>query len=638
MRPVRVHTAGRLRKGLFYGPRGGKWADAAHTIPYEDPSAKRQGAGAQGGSCSVCHGLRHVISRQMIMGGGEVVSSAPCRTCNRAGKVKLDPSKLDPHTASALGFGRAPEAPKGPEPAKKPQQLDLLSHTPKQAPRAPQQASLFDAPRAPPPPPQKIEGKHVIEVHPAIAGSEKAHPLEVHAAQDADGSVRIASSAAGLERGYGTKMPAASFRHLQNDLEGRVDLPASGRPDIDAVISGKAKLLGKGDDGIAFRVGDKVVKVSTTVPYQPFNPGHRSPRDANEMLRKQVEVGNKLASAGVPGMLRSEYVHHGDKGFQIKPYVEIPSKLTQAQLDDARTALLAMHEKGYALNDDVQVGLDKAGKVVLYDIGKAAPAKSEGIFDERREDIMRLRALYQQHGAKMPGEEKKRSSDQLFWDGGFSVAQRLAKEGKIEEAKAKLVKMREMALRTSKSPTIRGDLAEWETNAEEKLGFELPPWETKKSLIFRPIGVASLIKNLPVKDRLVVQGLDVAIENPKGSVRRWYDPQKREHGETTMVHPYGFIEGTKGADGEDIDVFVGPHRDSERVFIVNQKKLEGGGFDEHKVMLGFRTIAEARAAYLRNYDAKGPRLLGTVRSWPIQRFKAWLRAGRTSEPAKKSLR
>ena len=43
-------------------------------------------------------------------------------------------------------------------------------------------------------------------------------------------------------------------------------------------------------------------------------------------------------------------------------------------------------------------------------------------------------------------------------------------------------------------------------------------------------------------------------------------------------------------------------------------------------------------AYLRNYDSKGPQLLGTIRTWPIQRFRAWLRSGATSEPAKKSLR
>jgi len=432
-------------------------------------------------------------------------------------------------------------------------------------------------------------------------------------------------------------MSAPSFRHMKNDLAGKVDLPPSGKPDIDAVVSGKAKLLGKGDDGIAFRVGDKVVKVSTTVPYQPFNPGHRTPQQANAMLRSQVETGNKLADAGVPGMLRSEYVHHGDKGFQIKPFVEIPEKLTQAQLDEGRAALLAMHEKGYALNDDVQLGLDKEGKVVLYDIGKAAPAKTEGLFDERRADIERLRALYRQHGAEMPGE-KKQSGDRLFWDAAFKNAEKIARSGDVEGAKAKLLKMREMVLRTSRSPSIRGDLAEWEADAEEKLGFDLPPWEkVEKALVFRTIPTADLLKNLPVKERLVVQGLPIAIGNPKGSVRRWYDPQKKKHGQTVMVHPYGFIEGTKGADGDDIDVFVGPHQDSARVFIVNQRKLEGG-FDEHKVMLGFRTQAEARAAYLRNYDSKGPLLLGTIRAWPIQRFRAWLRSGATSEPAKKSLR
>jgi len=205
-----------------------------------------------------------------------------------------------------------------------------------------------------------------------------------------------------------------AVRHFVNDLSGKVHLAPSGNKDIDAVISGKATLLGKGDDGIAFKVKGKVVKVSTTVPYQPDNPGHRSPKEAQEMLKGQVEMGNRLADLGIEGIQRSEYVEHGDKGFQIKPFVEIPDKLTRAQLDTLQRTVLDMHKHGYALHDDVQAGVHK-GKLVMFDVGKAGPIRSsDRIYGDERVDIDNLQHLYREHGevfvplGETPGEEMVR--------------------------------------------------------------------------------------------------------------------------------------------------------------------------------------------------------------------------------------
>lgn len=244
---------------------------------------------------------------------------------------------------------------------------------------------------------------HHLRVHEAITGGD-AHEGELHVTHLGDGTVRVSEHEDGR---YGPTMPAESLKHMKNDLAGVVDVPASKNAAIEAVRTGKAKLLGKGDDGIAFKAGDQVVKVSTTVPFQPFNHGHRSPEDAAAMLREQSKLGNELADAGVPGMQRSTFVEHGDKGFQIKPFVEIPEKLSREQLDKARASLLAMHEKGYALNDDVQVGIEPGGRVVMFDIGKAAPARGEGIHDEKRADLDRLAHLYKKHGHEPPAETRR---------------------------------------------------------------------------------------------------------------------------------------------------------------------------------------------------------------------------------------
>lgn len=250
--------------------------------------------------------------------------------------------------------------------------------------------------------PQKIP----LSVHPKIAPRGDEH---VYVADVGDGHVRVSPYE---DAKYGPTMPRESVKHFVNDLAGKVDLPKSGNAAIDSVIDGKATLLGKGDDGIAFKVGDQVVKVSTTVPFQPMNPGHRSPEQAADMLRAQVETGNKLADEGIPA-LRSTFVKHGDKGFQIKPHVDIPEKWTRAQLDTIQDAVHEMHAKGYAMNDDIQAGLVD-GKIVFYDTGKVAEAKGSGIYSETSEDLNRLRRLYEGSGEKFVN--KKDPESKQTWD------------------------------------------------------------------------------------------------------------------------------------------------------------------------------------------------------------------------------
>ncbi len=54
---------------------------------------------------------------------------------------------------------------------------------------------------------------------------------------------------------------------------------------------------------------------------------------------------------------------------------------------------------------------------------------------------------------------------------------------------------------------------------------------------------------------------------------------------------------------DQVDVNVGPKPESPKVFVINQNDPKSGKFDEHKVMLGYETAAEAEAAYRANYPA-----------------------------------
>lgn len=126
-----------------------------------------------------------------------------------------------------------------------------------------------------------------------------------------------------------------------------------------------------------------------------------------------------------------------------------------------------------------------------------------------------------------------------------------------------------------------------------------------------------------LQGHLSVQGLPIAVENHKGSVRKGVDKDGKSW-RTEMKHPYGYIQGTKGADGEEVDAYVGPNKKAPTAFVVHQRKEDGKGFDEDKVMLGFGTQAAAEKAFLVHYDS--PKFLGPVSAVPMERLKELVEA------------
>jgi DNA repair protein RadC len=134
------------------------------------------------------------------------------------------------------------------------------------------------------------------------------------------------------------------------------------------------------------------------------------------------------------------------------------------------------------------------------------------------------------------------------------------------------------------------------------------------------------------KGHVKVQGLAITIENPAGTIRSGVD-KDGEKWSNLMNNTYGYFKRTKGKDGDQVDVFLGDNLDSQMVFVVDQVDPGTGKFDEHKVMLGFKTADEARENYLANYDAdwKG---LGNITTMSVTQFKEWLgNATRTKKPA-----
>lgn len=123
------------------------------------------------------------------------------------------------------------------------------------------------------------------------------------------------------------------------------------------------------------------------------------------------------------------------------------------------------------------------------------------------------------------------------------------------------------------------------------------------------------------KGHVKIGPYNVTIENPKGSVRSGVDASGKPWS-ITMNNTYGYFKGTKGKDGDQIDVFIGDNPSPKTVYVVDQVNNDGS-FDEHKVLWGFDNEQSARDAYLSNYE-DGWQGLGNITGISVEEFNKWV--------------
>lgn len=128
------------------------------------------------------------------------------------------------------------------------------------------------------------------------------------------------------------------------------------------------------------------------------------------------------------------------------------------------------------------------------------------------------------------------------------------------------------------------------------------------------------------KGHVQVGTFDITIEQPEGSVRKGTDANGKQW-ESKMHNTYGYFRGTEGVDGDHIDVFLSNDIDGwngRKVYVVDQYN-PNGSFDEHKVMLGFNDMDEAKSDYLANYEKgweDGRRIV--VSATNLEYFEKWI--------------
>ena len=134
------------------------------------------------------------------------------------------------------------------------------------------------------------------------------------------------------------------------------------------------------------------------------------------------------------------------------------------------------------------------------------------------------------------------------------------------------------------------------------------------------------------KGHIKVAGMDIAIENPKGSERSGTDSDGTQWA-VTMPASYGYIKRTEGADGDQVDVYIGEDLDAPSAFVVDQVDARTKEFDEVKAFVGFRSADEVVQTYDAAFnDGRGPERRSAITEVPLDDFRAWSRGEKTGQP------
>ncbi len=277
-----------------------------------------------------------------------------------------------------------------------------------------------------------------------------------------------------------TRVPQDEFHSFAGDLAGRIHNPdndTSTDAAIAGVLAGKGQFLGKGQDGAAFGIGDKVIKVSTGMGYHWDQPARGQAMGA-KLLRDSAELNNEMIAKGVPGLLPMKIEQGASKTLVAMDRLEIPEdhdtpglygvpKFTPDQAQQVYATIDGMHKAGYVLRDTIQAGIDENGDVRMFDTGQAERSDSK---DARKADRERVRDIFQGAGLERPYWPDE--ADQKFQS---TLADAIGQIDKIEAGDAPpswAGKMREMLARDYANAKKFGapDMMEWfEEEAQDLL-------------------------------------------------------------------------------------------------------------------------------------------------------------------------
>jgi hypothetical protein len=126
----------------------------------------------------------------------------------------------------------------------------------------------------------------------------------------------------------------------------------------------------------------------------------------------------------------------------------------------------------------------------------------------------------------------------------------------------------------------------------------------------------------PGKGHKFFNGFFVKVEHPAGSTRTGTDAAGNPWA-TKMHNDYGELPGSVGADGDPVDVYLGPHADAKIVHVVHMNDANGA-YDEDKSFLGFKNQKAVIDAFKKHYP-DGTARIGAITSHRVAGFRQKVR-------------
>lgn len=121
----------------------------------------------------------------------------------------------------------------------------------------------------------------------------------------------------------------------------------------------------------------------------------------------------------------------------------------------------------------------------------------------------------------------------------------------------------------------------------------------------------------PYLGTICFQGISIYVENPIGTTRSGVDVNGKPWSVIMTAH-YGEIPATVAADGDPLDVFVGPDPNADTAYVIQTKIPGTKTFDEVKVMLGYTSRSAAVRAFYAHYTKPG--FMAGITEWPMREF------------------
>src|SRR5262245_54090409 len=151
------------------------------------------------------------------------------------------------------------------------------------------------------------------------------------------------------------------------------------------------------------------------------------------------------------------------------------------------------------------------------------------------------------------------------------------------ESKAEKEKLKECVSR--KIPIFRSEHPDWDMDRVVAAAYGYCRDKKRKKAV--PTVVQPCSNPVPTQPQpqprpkaVVVQGIPVVLEVLKGEP---YPFKEGSEWRTPIAqHDDGWIPGTRGLDGDPVDVFIGPTLDATHVWVITQLRSDGR-IDEHKV-------------------------------------------------------